>query len=566
MGWREGCLFEVIILQHPMSKKRDIQLASLIVGFGAVFSAVLLAGQAQAIPPTFHFGDNRPIVQFVNSMGYGPFGSPTSIAFDDVSALKVCNLKGYSAVLSKSSKSWDSCEDNKHVYWSEAQNTFLKTGNACHPNRYLQTLTCGSPFQTPTPTPTVTATPTATPTPTPIITPTPIPTPSPTIILVSATASATATAEATAQCNDGAISHAFATATAEATATAATFEEALAKAQTEARAKAEAKAKAEAQAKVSCVNPTPTTTPTPTATPSPTATVTAIPTPTATPTATPITTPTASPSPTTTITPTPSPTATPVTTTVITSTQTQIQNTENGNNQQGQNTNTTTQNSTVTGDNNNVNQTSTVNQAITNTINEVRHSNDETSDQEDAGIHVSISDGHDIIRLGNNLTYTIEVRNSGNVKIDDLKIVATIDSSLNITGASNDGDIDGHKVAWSNVVLSEGESLDLHVDVTVKGNTANGEELTSTVKVTSSDHGISVSDSDSTLVHRFPRIAGAATATIQFSGQPVVVSGAGQIIDVPITAKTGMESSAIALVSLLLGSGGLTTIARKFWV
>lgn len=361
------------------------------------------------------------------------------------------------------------------------------------------------------------------PTAVPCATPTPTATPTP-VILVTTTVTASATAEASAQCNDT-VAHASATATATATATAATFEEAKAKALTKATGKAEATAHTMAQAKVACAIPTPTPTPTPS------------------PTATPVPTATATPVPTATATPIPTATATPV----PTQEQTSEQTTDDGNNQSGQNQNTTTQTSVITGDNNTVTQTNTTNQIITNIINEAARKETVVTSP---GLSISIVDDRDVTRPGHTFTYQIRVENTGDVKISDAKIVDRLPGQLEIIGVSDDGDIDGQNVTWSNIVLSPGEHLTVWVKVKVKLNTANGTLLTNRAKVTSDDEGLSASAVEFTVVERLGQVA----ATV-IEATPI------QIMNVPITAKTGM--GIVGTLFTLFGGSGLAFVTRR---
>lgn len=96
-------------------------------------------------PSTYTFTNAWDIRTFVNNY-YGTKivqdtdpGS-AALSFDSNTELKICQLKGYTSVVSATSDNYYSCFDNGIVYWNG--NSFV-TENACKDNNYIWQLVCG---------------------------------------------------------------------------------------------------------------------------------------------------------------------------------------------------------------------------------------------------------------------------------------------------------------------------------------------------------------------------------------------------------------------------------------
>jgi uncharacterized repeat protein (TIGR01451 family) len=62
---------------------------------------------------------------------------------------------------------------------------------------------------------------------------------------------------------------------------------------------------------------------------------------------------------------------------------------------------------------------------------------------------VSISDGHVAVRAGDELTYTVSLRNSGTVAVPHLKVTQTLSTGLKFLSASDHGVAANGHVSWS---------------------------------------------------------------------------------------------------------------------
>ena len=110
------------------------------------------------------------------------------------------------------------------------------------------------------------------------------------------------------------------------------------------------------------------------------------------------------------------------------------------------------------------------------------------------------------------------------------------------------GSLSGSSLVWSNVKLGAGETKDFTFRAIVKDDTANNYVLRNKVIAKSEDHDLTAEASDTTLVKRAPVVAAATTVA------PV---------SVPVTAKTGAEGAAAAVVATLSGAAGLIATIRK---
>lgn len=131
------------------------------------------------VPSTFTFSSRGAIRSFVNSVSGADVidasgNNAGAAAWDEATRLKICNLKGYSAVDSNTSTSgsFSSPSDNTIVLWDAATSKFV-TKPARGNNLFIAKLTCSNPIvqATPSSTPIVTPTVTPTSTPTPEVTP-----------------------------------------------------------------------------------------------------------------------------------------------------------------------------------------------------------------------------------------------------------------------------------------------------------------------------------------------------------------------------------------------------------
>jgi uncharacterized repeat protein (TIGR01451 family) len=65
------------------------------------------------------------------------------------------------------------------------------------------------------------------------------------------------------------------------------------------------------------------------------------------------------------------------------------------------------------------------------------------------GLTISISDGHVAARAGDELTYTVSVRNSGTVAVRRLKVTQTLSPGLEFISASDHGAAASGHVSWT---------------------------------------------------------------------------------------------------------------------
>ena len=102
------------------------------------------------LAPSFMFNEEWEIRDYINSLNkftFLPNGEhdASSIKYDQVSADKVCELKGYSNAEIKKISSYVSCFDNNHAYWDSVANDF-KYFNSCEYNLHIEKLLCSSPI------------------------------------------------------------------------------------------------------------------------------------------------------------------------------------------------------------------------------------------------------------------------------------------------------------------------------------------------------------------------------------------------------------------------------------
>lgn len=164
------------------------------------------------------------------------------------------------------------------------------------------------------------------------------------------------------------------------------------------------------------------------------------------------------------------------------------------------------------------------------------------------GISVKKTDHRETIQVGQSLTYTIEVENTGEDDFTTVTIKDTVPSALTIKSISTGGVLKGHTITWHNIGLAAGEKILVTVTATVKVDTDAGHTLVNTVTARSEDKGPSATDTDTTVVEKQPRVAAAVTQ------DPAPV---------PITAATGanLGTALAALTSAL----SFTTLALKRW-
>src|SRR3989344_5511602 len=102
----------------------------------------------------FTFNTAWEIRDFVNSLSgltrIPDDSAPQSAAarFDDTTANKICELKGYTSVVSMTPDFYRSCSDNQIAYWDNSRNDFTLIPS-CQHNSFIWTLTCARPAATP---------------------------------------------------------------------------------------------------------------------------------------------------------------------------------------------------------------------------------------------------------------------------------------------------------------------------------------------------------------------------------------------------------------------------------
>ena len=115
------------------------------------------AGEPNACPApsvptrsaTYTFTDYYQIRDFINSMGLyttipSSYGYNSGVENTIETAQKVCELKGYTTVVSRTNGNFGSCSDNGVAQWDSDENDFVVT-SSCPSGNHLRQLTCGSP-------------------------------------------------------------------------------------------------------------------------------------------------------------------------------------------------------------------------------------------------------------------------------------------------------------------------------------------------------------------------------------------------------------------------------------
>jgi len=160
-------------------------------------------------------------------------------------------------------------------------------------------------------------------------------------------------------------------------------------------------------------------------------------------------------------------------------------------------------------------------------------------------LSVSKTDHRDITRPGHTATYEITVKNTGEVDLNDIKVIDYVPSYLSVTSIEGGGTKDGSNVIWEGLHLDPNQTGTLRFTVKVNDNAPNGYVLNNRVVASSNDRDLRDEATDTTIVER--------------PGQ--VLSVVNTPIPVPITAKTGAEFTGI--ISTLLGGSGLALIVRR---
>lgn len=127
---------------------------SAIIGFFAVAadsSAQVSQCNPTQLPATFAFTQPQQLVDYLNSLptslmparttgidGANPRPNTATMA-------KICDLKGYTAVVSSFSTEADSCEDNTLVEWNGSQFVWTRNNSCALGSWHLHRLTCGTP-------------------------------------------------------------------------------------------------------------------------------------------------------------------------------------------------------------------------------------------------------------------------------------------------------------------------------------------------------------------------------------------------------------------------------------
>mgnify|MGYP001612112636 CR=1 FL=1 len=128
-------------------------LSKLFILLVAVFTAlvfVMIFANSVNATNFFTFNSAWEIRDFVNSFPQYtniPNTEPGSGALrsDEVTATKICQLKGYKVSKILSADYYRSCENNTIGYWESSVNDF-KIINACQNNRYIKSLQCSEPL------------------------------------------------------------------------------------------------------------------------------------------------------------------------------------------------------------------------------------------------------------------------------------------------------------------------------------------------------------------------------------------------------------------------------------
>ncbi|MEX0649842.1 MAG: hypothetical protein WD200_02490 [Candidatus Andersenbacteria bacterium] len=170
-----------------------------------------------------------------------------------------------------------------------------------------------------------------------------------------------------------------------------------------------------------------------------------------------------------------------------------------------------------------------------------------TPEPKNPGINVEKTDNREITRPGHTLSYSIEVENTGDQDLQDIRVTDEVPSQLIVSAVSDSGSIDGQTVVWSNVSLEAGQKKSFAITVKVRDNTKNGHILHNVVTAKSDDHDVEDEATDDTRVEK-----------TEVKGTTVVVPPP---VAVPVTAKTG--AGIVALVSIIGGASGLATTLRK---
>lgn len=169
-----------------------------------------------------------------------------------------------------------------------------------------------------------------------------------------------------------------------------------------------------------------------------------------------------------------------------------------------------------------------------------------------ATISIEISDHRDSTRPTHALTYEINVKNTGDRKLEHVEVTSVAPAKTTITRVSNSGAISDQMISWSAFALGEGESQQFTVEVQVNKEASNGLALTATAKARDEDLGVSATDSDTTVVEHQGQVGVAAMT----SASPIPTPTTNPVQPVPVTAQTG-TTGVLASALILLGSAGL---------
>lgn len=173
-----------------------------------------------------------------------------------------------------------------------------------------------------------------------------------------------------------------------------------------------------------------------------------------------------------------------------------------------------------------------------------------TPEPKNPGIDVEKTDHRDITRPGHTLSYSIEVENTGEKDLHDVKITDEVPSELIITAASDGGSISGQTVTWSGISLEVDQKKSFTITTKVRDTAKNGHILHNVVTAKSDDNDVSDEATDDTRVEQ-----------LEVKGTTVVIPTPTPVA-VPVTAKTG--AGIVGIVSLLTGAGGLVFLKRSY--
>lgn len=181
--------------------------------------------------------------------------------------------------------------------------------------------------------------------------------------------------------------------------------------------------------------------------------------------------------------------------------------------------------------------------------------NNVTDDDEDSDKPVTLlkTDGRDVVRAGEVITYRIVIRNPKNEDLTQVKIVDRVPPYLTPISTSPAGRADAasRTITWDNQTISAKAEVTFAIRARVAHNTPNGFLLQNTAEV--NGPGLRLNAVDSSTVNA-PQIASAVT------------SAPAPVQRVPVTAQTGTPLDTASLLLSLVGSASTagTLLLKRF--